>query len=86
MTTGVQIPNLPAAIALTGTEQIEVVQSGVSSRATLVQVATYSQAYQNQTPASASATGTAGTIVYDSSYLYVCVATNTWKRVAISTW
>lgn len=38
------------------------------------------------TIASASATGSAGTIQYDSNYIYVCVATNTWKRVAISTW
>jgi hypothetical protein len=40
----------------------------------------------SQTPASAAATGTAGTIAWDSSYIYVCTATNTWKRVAISTW
>jgi len=40
----------------------------------------------SQTPASASATGTAGTIAWDSSYIYVCTATNTWKRAAISTW
>lgn len=39
-----------------------------------------------QTPASAGATGTAGMICWDSSYVYVCVATNTWKRAAISTW
>jgi len=39
-----------------------------------------------QTPASASATGTAGTICWDTSYIYVCTATNTWKRAAISTW
>lgn len=38
------------------------------------------------TPASASAAGTAGTITWDSSYIYVCVSENTWKRVAISTW
>ena len=38
------------------------------------------------TPASASATGTAGTIKWDASYIYVCTATNTWKRVAIATW
>lgn len=37
-------------------------------------------------PASASATGQAGTITWDSSFIYVCVATNTWKRAAISTW
>jgi hypothetical protein len=38
------------------------------------------------TPASATAAGTAGTITWDSSYVYVCVAANTWKRVAIATW
>jgi uncharacterized protein YlzI (FlbEa/FlbD family) len=30
--------------------------------------------------------GTAGDICYDSNYIYVCVATNTWVRAAISTW
>jgi len=39
-----------------------------------------------QTPASAGAAGTAGTITWDASYVYVCVSTNTWKRVAIATW
>jgi len=39
-----------------------------------------------KTPASASATGVTGTICWDSSYIYVCVATNTWKRTAIATW
>lgn len=39
-----------------------------------------------QTPASATATGTAGTVCWDASYIYVCTATNTWKRVAIATW
>lgn len=38
------------------------------------------------TPASATATGTQGQIVWDADYIYVCVATNTWKRAAISTW
>ena len=39
-----------------------------------------------QTPASASATGSTGTIAWDASYIYICTATDTWKRVAISTW
>ena len=38
------------------------------------------------TPASSSAAGAAGTITWDASYIYICTATNTWKRVAISTW
>jgi len=39
-----------------------------------------------KTPASAGATGTKGDIVHDTSYIYVCTATNTWKRAAIATW
>ncbi len=38
-------------------------------------------------PASATASGTAGRIAYDSSgYFYVCTAPNTWVRTALSTW
>lgn len=38
------------------------------------------------TPASASATGTKGQIVFDGSYVYVCTATNTWRRAEIKVW
>ena len=37
-------------------------------------------------PASATASGTAGQIAYDADFFYVCVATNTWKRAALSSW
>jgi hypothetical protein len=40
----------------------------------------------NTAPASASATGTTGEIRIDANYIYICTATNTWKRVAIATW
>jgi hypothetical protein len=147
----VQIPNLPVAISVTGTEQLEAVQSGTSVRVTSQQIAnlspagtvtTVSVATANgvsgtvadptstpaitltlgaitptsvttsgnvgvgtsspsqlfdvnsdsirvrtaKTPASASATGTQGQIAWDANYLYVCTATNTWKRSAITTW
>lgn len=39
-----------------------------------------------QTPATAAASGEIGTIAWDTSYIYICTATNTWKRVAIATW
>lgn len=39
-----------------------------------------------KTPASAGAAGNAGDICWDTDYIYVCVATNTWKRAAIATW
>lgn len=37
-------------------------------------------------PSSATAGGTIGTICWDTAYIYVCTATNTWKRVALSAW
>ena len=41
---------------------------------------------QSKTPSSASDTGKAGQIAWDSEYIYICIATNTWKRAALSTW
>ena len=37
-------------------------------------------------PASATATGEEGQFAYDNSFFYVCVATNTWVRTALTTW
>jgi hypothetical protein len=33
-------------------------------------------------PTSSTATGTAGEIRYDANYVYICVATDTWQRIA----
>ena len=30
--------------------------------------------------------GEAGEICYDANYIYICVATDTWKRIALSSW
>lgn len=37
-------------------------------------------------PATATSAGTAGNIRYDGNHLYICTATNTWVRTALSTW
>jgi hypothetical protein len=39
-----------------------------------------------KTPGTSTATGNQGDICWDSGYLYVCVASNTWKRAALATW
>lgn len=39
-----------------------------------------------KTPSSATDTGTTGDICWDASYLYICTATNTWRRIAHATW
>lgn len=36
-------------------------------------------------PATSSSTGTVGQIAFDSGNIYICVAANTWKRAALST-
>ncbi len=40
----------------------------------------------SKTPASATATGNQGDIAWDSNYMYICVATNSWKRSALLAW
>jgi hypothetical protein len=37
-------------------------------------------------PATADAAGTVGAITWDSGYVYICIADNTWKRAALTTW
>lgn len=37
-------------------------------------------------PTTASDPGATGQVSWDADYFYVCVAQNTWKRVALSTW
>ena len=39
-----------------------------------------------KTPASAGAAGNQGDECWDANYCYRCVATNTWKRTALTTW
>jgi len=38
-----------------------------------------------RTPSSSSDTGYPGEICWDTDYIYVCTATDTWKRVALAT-
>jgi len=37
-------------------------------------------------PGSASSNGIKGQIAYDSGFIYICIATNTWRRAAIASW
>lgn len=37
-------------------------------------------------PTSASASGIAGEEITTATHIYRCIATNSWRRVAIATW
>lgn len=39
-----------------------------------------------EVPDSTTSSGSKGDVAFDESYLYVCVAANTWRRVALGTW
>jgi hypothetical protein len=71
--------NSNAAVSINGTSNVAVF-ANTGFYTTALNVTT------SNTPASSSATGVAGQIVWDSNYVYVCIATNTWKRSPISTW
>lgn len=62
----------------TGVERLKIDENAITALGPLVT--------PTATPASASATGTAGQWAWDSSYIYICVATNTWRRLAHATW
>ena len=37
-------------------------------------------------PATATSAGAVGTITWDATHLYVCIAANTWVRASLATW
>jgi len=37
-------------------------------------------------PSSCTDKGTKGQFSHDANYLYICIAKDTWKRIAISSW
>lgn len=39
----------------------------------------------NTAPANSTSNGVAGTIRYDSNYLYICYTTNRWGRITLNT-
>ena len=60
---------------------------GTSSPSTLLDINNNKFRVRNsKTPSSTTDTGNTGDICWDSNYIYVCTATNTWARSSISRW
>jgi len=62
--------------------------SNVAANVTLVNTAVLSAntiiLRNNQTPANSTVTVTKGTILFDNNYIYIAVANNSLKRIALS--
>ena len=65
-------------------DEMSVDSSGVTAN-TAVTSATFNVSALETAPASATATGVAGDIRFATDAIYVCTATNTWKKAALST-
>lgn len=84
-----KVSELPNAANAAGTDKILILRSpGASPSLRTMNVETFCAniVVSNSAPANSSANGLIGFIRYDSSYVYICVANNTWKRAALSTW
>ena len=81
----VQIPNLTAAIALTGAEQLEIVQAGSTARTTTQAIANLAQltVAQNVTTTQKNALSAAsGQIVFDTTLGKLCVYSGSaWQTI-----
>lgn len=81
----IQIPNLPVAISLTGTEQVEIVQAGTSCRTTtgaIANTATVVKAPNYTTAQKNALTAQAGWLVFDTTLGKLCVYTGSaWQTI-----
>lgn len=81
----IQIPNLPVATSLSGAEQVEIVQAGVSSRTTTQAIANLAliatAPNYTTTQKNLLSVGT-GAIVFDTTLQKLCVYTATgWQTI-----
>jgi hypothetical protein len=84
-----KVSELPTASNVASTDRVLVLRSPASNASVrTVTMANFSAnvLISNSVPANSSSNGIAGTIRYDSSYVYVCVSENVWKRTTLTSW
>lgn len=94
--TAAKVSQLPVTSSLVGNSKIAVVDgaTGNTSYVTVANllgnsaanVAVRATRLLSAVPATSSSNGTSGDATYDSSFIYVCTATNIWKRASLTTW
>lgn len=87
--TAVKVSELPTAANIASTDRVMILRdpTGVPSVRTInTNIFWANLIISNTVPANSSSSGIPGTIRFDSNYIYICTANNTWKRATISTW
>jgi hypothetical protein len=82
----VKISELPVANTLSENDRVVVLVNPTTNPSVrTITTTNYSNSFRlsNNAPASYTSNGVAGQIAYDATYLYVCVANNTWGRVEL---
>ena len=82
----VESDNNTHMLFVTGSDQVGIGVSDPAPDITLDISGSAIRLRDSNTPANASSPGAQGEIRWDANYIYICVATDTWKRVAIGTW
>jgi hypothetical protein len=85
-----KVSQLTVKSSLALSDIVYIISGGVGFSATLQvlkdTIANASTLAPSSIPASPNSTGTTGTVTWDNNFLYLCVATNKWRRIALSSW
>ena len=84
-----KVSELPTAANVAATDRVLVLRDPLgtpSVRTVNVNIFAANITISNSAPANSTANGIIGTIRYDNTYFYVCIANNTWKRATLSSW
>lgn len=80
---------LPVAANVATTDRFLIVRdpSGTpSTRTVTLSTVGANLILSNSAPANSTSNGLAGEVKYDTSYLYICVSNNTWKRITLESY
>ena len=84
-----KVSELPTAANVAMTDRILVLRDPLgtpSVRTVNASIFAANLIISNSVPTTSSSNGIVGTIRADNTYIYVCVANNTWKRTTLSSW
>ena len=65
---------------------VKVTKPAINLREKLSELEANTGIERSPAPSSATSKGSTGDIAWDDGYIYICTATDTWKRVAVATW